>query len=218
MRLGTNRFWFFSMAAAPLFVLPLAHAFTDERMTLRKASGMVLGLSGALLLMGPGLRGLGSGAAVSLGQAACITASFCYAVASILTRRCPPVDPIMLSALSLLFGSCLLVPAMLWQEGVPVWQPGIAGWAILLLGIVPTAMAQLLRVQVIRTAGSIFMTLVNYLVPLWAMLFGALILSEALPMRFFIALGLILAGLSISQWSGLKRLAGARVAPAPPKR
>ncbi|WP_226780498.1 DMT family transporter [Oceaniglobus trochenteri] len=195
-----------SMAALPLFVLPLAHVFSDERLNLRKLLGVVLGFVGALVLMGPGLQGLGVGARESLAQAACIAAAICYAVASVLTRRCPPVDPVALSAISLIVGSVVLVPLMLLTEGVPVWQPGVSGWAIVLLGLVPTAMAAVLRVQVIRTAGSVFMTLVNYQVPLWSMAFGAWILSEALPLRFFAALLLILVGLAVSQWASLKRI------------
>jgi len=197
-----------AMAALPLVMLPMAHFFTDERMDPRKSIGMIVGFAGALVLMGPGLRGLGGGSLVALGQAACIGASVCYAVASVLTRRCPPVDPVVLSALSLAAGALFLMPAMLWVEGVPVWQPGVSGWAILVLGFVPTAAATVLRVIVIRSAGSVFMSLVNYQVPLWSMMFGALVLGEVLPLRFFAALMLILTGLAISQWMLLKRLAG----------
>ena len=56
------------------------------------------------------------------------------------------------------------------------------------------------------------MTLVNYQVPVWSMLFGVLVLNEVLPLRFFAALALILLGLAISQWAGLKRLFAARKA------
>lgn len=188
-----------SMAALPLFVLPLAHVFSDERLSLRKFLGVILGFVGALVLMGPGLAGLGRGAVDALAQAACLGAAVCYAIASILTRRCPPVDAVVLTAMTLIVGTVALVPAMLWFEGVPSWHPGVAGWSLLMLGLVPTGLAALLRVQVIRSAGSVFMTLVNYQVPLWSMLFGALILSEALPLRFFAALALILTGLAVSQ-------------------
>jgi len=67
-------------------------------------------------------------------------------------------------------------------------------------------MAALLRVQVIRSAGSVFMTLVNYQVPVWSMLFGVWILSEDLPFRFFAALALILTGLATSQWRSLRKI------------
>ncbi|MEY1554906.1 DMT family transporter [Yoonia sp. R2331] len=194
-----------SMAALPLFVLPLAHVFSDEPLSARKTAGVLLGFVGAVTLIGPGVLDMGQSTA-SLGQLACITASLSYAVSSILTRRCPPIDSIALATIGLCVGIAYLIPAMLLVEGVPTLADPRSTLAILFLGLVPTALAALLRVAVIRSAGSVFMTLVNYQVPLWSVLFGVLILNEVLPLRFFAALALILTGLAISQWPSLKRL------------
>ncbi len=193
-----------SMAAIPLMVLPLAHFFSDEPLNLRRFLGVCLGFSGALVLIGPGLLQLGQGTE-PLAQMACITAALCYAVSSILTRRCPPVDPVALAALTLLVGAALLLPIMLMTEGVPDWQGTRPTLALIVLGLVPTALANLLRVSITRSAGSVFLTLVNYQVPVWSMVFGAWILSEALPLRFYIALTLILTGMAISQWFSLRK-------------
>ncbi|MCF6443785.1 DMT family transporter [Nereida sp. MMG025] len=194
-----------SMAALPLFVLPLAHFFSDEKMSGRKLVGVCLGFTGALVLIGPGVLRIGTGWE-PLGQIACVAAALSYAVSSVMTRTCPPIDSVVMAALTLVVGSVCLIPAMLYFEGIPEWTGTRAAWAILFLGFVPTAFANLLRVATIRTAGSVFMTLVNYQVPLWSMLFGAWILSEDLPWRFFAALALILTGLAISQWLSLKKL------------
>ncbi|WP_170372248.1 DMT family transporter [Ruegeria arenilitoris] len=194
-----------SMAAIPLMVLPLAHFFSDEPLNARRFVGVSLGFTGALVLIGPGLAQLGSGAE-PLAQLACIGAAFCYSVASILTRRCPPIDPVVLAALTLVVGAVILLPIMLTTEGVPAPQGLRPTLALIVLGLVPTAFATLLRVSIIRSAGSVFMTLVNYQVPVWSMIFGAWILSEALPLRFYIALALILTGMAISQWFSLRRM------------
>jgi drug/metabolite transporter (DMT)-like permease len=185
-----------SMAAVPLFVLPLAHAFSDEPLTRRKVAGFALGFAGVVLLLGPSAF---DGGAATLARLACLAAALSYAISSVLTRRCPPVDPVALAAATLMVGAVVLVPAMLLVEGVPVWQGSVSGSAILFLGLVPTALAALLRVTVIRSAGSGFMTLTNYQVPLWSMGFGAVFLGEALPAAFFASLALILTGLAISQ-------------------
>jgi drug/metabolite transporter (DMT)-like permease len=137
---------------------------------------------------------------------ACIAAAFCYAVSSVVTRRCPPVDPFSYAAVTLLVGAIPLVPAMLLIEGVPSFTGLRPGLARLFLGLFPTALAALLRVSVIRSAGPVFMTFVNYQVPLWSVFFGWLVLSEDLPWRFFAALGLILFGVLISQWPSLRRI------------
>lgn len=194
-----------SMAALPLFVLPLSHVFTDEKMSLRTTLGVILGFVGAIVLIGPGVLRLGTGLE-PLGQLACIGASVSYAVSSVMTRRCPPIDPITMAALLLTVGAAALIPAMLIFEGIPSMGDPRPTIAIILLGLIPTALAALIRVATIRSAGAIFMTLVNYQVPVWSMIFGAWILSEVLPLRFFMALGLILLGLAISQGSNLKRL------------
>ncbi len=194
-----------SMAAIPLMVLPLAHFFSDEPMNLRRLVGVCLGFSGALVLIGPGLAQLGQGMQ-PLAQMACVTAALCYASSSILTRRCPPIEPMALAALTLLVGAVLLIPIMLLTEGLPSWQGTRPSLALIVLGLVPTAFATLLRVSITRSAGSVFLTLVNYQVPVWSMVFGAWILSEALPLRFYIALAMILTGLAISQWFTLQKM------------
>lgn len=189
-----------SMAALPLFVLPLAHVFVPgEHLSHRKVLGFGLGFTGALILMGWDVLGGGLDAMTTWGRAACLGAAMSYAVASILTRRCPPMDPLPLAAVTLCIGSVILIPAMLVAEGVPGAGSPKVLLALVALGVVPTALAALLRVQVIRTAGPSFMTLVNYQVPVWSMIFGATFLSEEIPPRFFAALALILLGLGISQ-------------------
>ena len=195
-----------SMAALPLFVLPLSHFFSDEKLSTRNLCGVSLGFLGAVVLIGPSVLKFGTGWE-PLGQLACIAAALSYAISSVMTRRCPPIDPISMATLLLVVGSVTLIPAMLLIEGVPTLAGRTSTIAIVFLGIVPTAIAALLRVQTIRSAGAVFMTLVNYQVPVWSMIFGAWILSEILPLRFFIALGLIMAGLMISQWTGLRKLA-----------
>ncbi len=129
-----------SMAALPLFVLPLAHIFTDEKLQLRSVLGVILGFVGAIVLIGPGLLRIGTGME-PLGQLACIAASISYAVSSIMTRRCPPIDPITMAALLLTVGTVALIPAMLFFEGVPTIIDARPTIAILVLGFVPTALA-----------------------------------------------------------------------------
>ncbi|RVV98722.1 DMT family transporter [Mesobaculum littorinae] len=194
-----------SLAAVPLFVLPLAHFFTDDTLSLRQVLGVLIGFSGPIVLIGPGLISAGAEGHV-MAQVACFSAAVFYATASIVTRRCPPVDPIVMAAITLCVGAVVLVPAMLAIEGVPHWAGAAPGVAIVALGLLPTAFAVLLRVVTIRSAGPVFMTLVSYQVPIWAMIFGVMFLGEALPWRFFAALLLIIAGLLVSQARALHRL------------
>lgn len=188
------------MAVVPLFVLPLAHYLVPgERMTLRRTLGFAIGFLGVLTLIG--LQAFASAGSdfESLARLACLAAALCYAIGSIITRLCPGVNMLSLSAAALLCGALMIVPAALWQEGVPSLPAGQSLLAVLYLGLVPTALAQVLLVQVARSAGPGFLSTVNYQVPVWSVFFGALLLNETLPPQLFAALGLILAGLLLSR-------------------
>jgi len=72
-----------SMAVLPLIVLPLAHVFSDEKLSARKTFGVVLGFIGALVLIGPGAFDFSEGS-LALPQLACIGASVSYAISSVI--------------------------------------------------------------------------------------------------------------------------------------
>ena len=96
-------------------------------------------------------------------------------------------------------------------EGPPPLPDSQTLWYVAFLGLVPTAAANLLRVTVVRSAGPVFLGLVNYQAPEWSVLFGAWILGEALPPSLIWAMALILVGVGLSQYGALRRLFGARV-------
>lgn len=195
-----------TMAVVPLFTLVLAHYFVPgDRLTGRKVAGFVLGLAGVVMLIGPGALTSGGAELEDIARIICILAAASYSTGSILTRRCPPVSLVAFSAMALLAATAMIVPVALLVEGVP--QPGAALplLAIVYLGLGPTALATLLLVQVIRTAGPSFLTQTNYHVPVWSVIFGAAFLSEALPAQFLLALGLILGGLALSRARAWRR-------------
>ena len=189
-----------TMAALPIFVLPLAHFFVPgEQIYVRKVIGFSVGFLGAVLLIGTSNLGVTEGGIETLARVACVTAAFCYACGSIATRQCPPVNELALSTGSLMVAALILTPIALIFDGLPK-QPSFTGtMAILYLGLIPTALAFIIKVAVTRSAGPSFMTLTNYQVPVWSVVFRSLFLGEILPVTLFIALGLILLGLAITQ-------------------
>jgi len=188
------------MAVVPLFVLPLAHLLVPgERMTLRRTFSFLIGFAGVVTLIGPKAFAAAGSDFESLARLACLGAALCYAIGSIITRLCPTVNLLSLSAAALSCGAAMIVPMALWQEGVPALPEGRSLWAVLYLGLVPTALAQVLLVQVARSAGPGFLSTVNYQVPVWSVFFGAVLLNEVLPPQLFAALVLILGGLLLSR-------------------
>ena len=211
----TSGFAGVSMAAVALIVLPLAHLFVPgERMTLRRVFGFGVGFVGVTILLGGQVFASTGNPLEPFGRAACVGAAACYATSSVIVRRLPPIDPFGLSALTLFFGSLVVFPAALTVEGAPV-MPSMDILAIIaVLGLIPTAGANLLRVLVIRSAGPVFMSLVNYQVPMWSVILGIVILGEPFKPILLVAMGLILSGLFISQWGALRRLFGRNATPS----
>ena len=107
----------------------------------------------------------------------------------------------------LLVAAALIVPPALLLEGWPPLPPLPALLGVLYLGVFPTALATVMLVFVVQSAGPSFMSLVNYQVPVWAVVLGLIVLGEELPSQFLGALVLILAGLALSQF-GRRRQAG----------
>lgn len=203
----TSSFTGVSMAAVALIVLPMAHfLLPGERMTWRKTLGFVIGFAGIVLLIGPGAFASSGAGMEPLGRLACLSAAGCYATSSVLMRRLPPLDPVGLSAATLLIGSAVVIPLALLNHGLPPNPGGKGLMLIALLGLVPTAAANLLRIIVARTAGPVFMSLTNYQVPVWSVLLGALVLGESLPPTLLWALLMILTGVALSQYGALRRL------------
>jgi drug/metabolite transporter (DMT)-like permease len=190
------------MAVVPLFVLPLSHFLVPgELMNRIKVIGFLFGFGGVLLLIGGG-KILASAAPSPLmftAQLACITASSCYAIGSIITRLCPPVSALSFAAAGLTIGGIILIPIALLIEGGPNASFGTAFAGLAYLAVFPTAIATILLTILFRRAGPPFLSLVNYQVPVWAVVIGAFVLDEALPGHFLIALAVILTGLFIAQ-------------------
>ncbi|TMV09509.1 DMT family transporter [Ruegeria sediminis] len=205
----TSGFTGVSMASVALMVLPLAHFLVPgERMTLRRATGFVIGFAGVSLLIGSQAFESSGEVRELPGRIACLSAAACYALTSVLMRRLPPVDPIGLSSVLLLIGASAAIPAAWAVEGPPPLPDHRTLFLVAFLGLVPTAAANLLRVTVVRTAGPVFMSLTNYQVPVWSVVLGAVFLGEPLPPALLWALLLILGGVGLSQYGALRRLFG----------
>ncbi|WP_240705153.1 DMT family transporter [Pacificoceanicola onchidii] len=205
----TSGFAGVSMATVALMVLPLAHFLVPgEQMTLRRLIGFLIGFVGVAVLIGPEALAPSGSALEPFGRLACVAAASCYAISSVTMRRMPAVDPIGLSAVPLIIGSALVIPVAFVMEGPPPLPDRDTLIVVAVLGLLPTAGANLLRVLVIRSAGPVFMSLTNYQVPLWSVFLGVLVLGEPLRASLLVALVLILAGVFLSQWGALKRLFG----------
>ncbi len=193
------------MATVPFYALVLAVMFVPgERFAWSKLAGLMIGFAGVMFLIGPAEILTGPGTA--LPRLACAGAALCYALGALFTRLAPPVDPLAYSAGGLGLAALLTLPAALVTEGLPQAPTPTGIVSLIYLALGPTALAAILLVRTIRSAGPTFVTLVNYMVPVWAVLFGVLLLNEALPSQIVIAMGLIFAGLAVNQSGAIQGL------------
>ena len=189
-----------TMAVVPLVVLPLSHYLVPgQKMTQIKIIGFVIGFIGVIILIGPSSVEVTNNSTIISAQIACILASVCYATGSIITKLTPPVNLVSFTSCSLLISALIMLPLAIIVDGLPNFYFDLSLLGLIYLGLFPTALATIMLVTLIRLKGPPFLSLVNYQVPVWALIFGLFILNEDLPTQFIIALLIILAGLGISQ-------------------
>ena len=203
------------MAIMPLTTVMLAHFFVaGERLNRYKAAGFLLGFFGIVVLMGPAvlleLRGSG---AVLLSQLSVLGGAVCYAVNTIIARHRPQSDALVAAAgVSLV--ACLIMTPVSALTGLPDPSaiPASALIALAVLGVVSTALATVVYFKLITLAGPSFLSLINYLIPAWAVLAGMLVLGERPGWTAFAGLALILAGIALAETKG-RKVADERAAP-----
>ena len=198
------------MTTMPLVILPLGHFLVPgEQITLRKLIGFLIGFAGVGVLIGPDVfLSIGSGSSVALlAQASCLVVVLGYATGAIIAKRAPQVGPLRFGSAVLILASLIAVPLALMLESPFSVAPSLTGMAaILYLGLVPTALATVLLMTLIGSAGPGFLSMVNYQVPLWAVVFGVVFLGETPSPRLGVALVMILFALAVAQSRlGLRR-------------
>jgi len=95
--------------------------------------------------------------------------------------------------------AAITVPFALLTEPLPSTLPFTPTSALIYAALLPTALGTIIRVQVITAAGSLFMNITSYMVPIWSVIFGITLMGEDLPAQLFTALALVLLGIFISQ-------------------
>ena len=181
-------------SSVPIFVAILAFWLVpSERSTGWRLAGVGLGLAGVAVLAGIHPAGGWRGA---LGTGAIIVASVSYAAANLYAGRRMAVGGPVLAAGSMVTASIVLLPFALTTlpSHAPGWKSIVSG---VVLGLLGTAIAQILSYRMIRIYGSSRAVLVAYMLPAFALFYGALFLSESISLQKLAGLVLILGGVAL---------------------
>jgi len=188
-------------ASVPIFLAILAFWFVpSERSTGLRAVGVVVGIAGVAVLAGVHPEGGWNGA---LGTGAIVLASISYAAANLYAGRRMGVGGPVLASASMVVAFVVLAPLAL--ASLPSHAPGwksVGSGAV--LGVFGTALAQILAYRLIRLYGSSRAVLVAYMLPAFALAYGAVFLHEAVTIQKLVGLLLILGGVGLG--SGALRL------------
>ena len=194
------------MAVMPLTTVFLAHLFTgDEKLNTRKLAGVILGLAGLVVLIGPAkLTSLGT---ETIRQLAVAGAALCYGINAIITKRLLSIPPMALAAAIIAVSAVMMIPASLILDQPWTLSPSSPSlWATIGLGVLQTALATLIMFQLIARQGATFFAQINFLVPLAGVAYGVIFLAERPAANAYLALAIILTGIAIARSGMGKRL------------
>jgi len=188
-------------STVPIFVALLAIRLRpSERPTGTRLVGILVGLVGVAVLSGLHPQG---GRWAVVGTLAVVLSSLCYARANLYTQEhFAKTPPLVTATAALLIGAIVILPFGLIQlpNEVPSWK---ALGSIAALSMGGTAIGSLVLYRMLTAYGSSRTTLVTYLLPAFALFYGAVLLDEALTANAVAGLVLILSGVALG--SGLVR-------------
>ena len=183
-------------ATTPFFAIVIAHFLTaDEKMSKNRVLGIVIGIIGVAVMIGPSVVGTADSAL--LAQLAILGAAISYAFAGVFGRRFAGTPPLVTAAGQVTASTILLLPVALivdrpWQLPMPTLETWGAVLGVALLG---TALAYIIYFRVLRTAGATNLMIVTLLVPVSAIWLGVVFLGESLNTGQIAGMALIGAGL-----------------------
>jgi len=189
------------MATMPITTIMLSHFFlVDEKMNKQKFIGFVISFFGVFVLIYRDNLFINSSFSSTLeSQLLVMLGSTLYSVAAIYGKKYKMTDPVSASTGTILFATFFMTIYLLFiEDSNPNLSQLMLNTNILLLGILCTAIATIIYFQILQTSGASFLSIMNFLIPLWAILFGILILDDAFSWNYILGLGVILLGIKLA--------------------
>ena len=187
-------------ATVPLFTIVIAHlALHDDKMTVQKVLGLLIGFAGVVVLMS---KDLGQSASPVLGQAAVVLACAFYAGSSVYARRSTENMPGILRSAGPLISSTVVMwlATFFIEKPVKIPQLPITWIALLWLGVLGSGFAFILNYYLIHEIGPTRTTMVTYLFPLGGVILGVSFLGEKLSWQLLAGAALIISSLAVANW------------------
>jgi drug/metabolite transporter (DMT)-like permease len=193
-------------ATVPLFGALVAWAWLGDKPTVSRSVGLAIGFGGVVLLAGgqASFKPNASGIAPAWAVLACLAATTCYALSASFTKKhIPSLPPLVTATGSQLGASLALALPALWFR--PDHLPSATAlWSLITVGVLCTGVAYILYFKLIENAGPARALTVTFLVPVFAIAYGVLLLGESVTAWMVACGAVILVGTALS--SGLVKL------------
>lgn len=184
-------------ASVPLFGGLIGFLWLGQRPTRQRLLGLLVGFGGVLVLAWPRLTNASDWRAV----VAALGGAVLYALAAHITQRSlSGVSPLVVATGSQAAAAVFLLPlaAFTWPAVAPTTQ----GWSYAVaLGSVCTALAFAMYFRLLARAGPATAMSVTYLIPVFGVTWGALLLDERLPASAVLGALLVLGGVALATWT-----------------
>lgn len=192
-------------ATVPLFTILIAHyLLRDDKMTLPKVLGLLIGFAGVVVLVS---KDFGSSPSSLLGQGAVVLASAFYASSAVYARRTTEDAPSIMRSAGPLISSTLAMwlATLVFESPVRIPQAPVTWIALLWLGVLGSGLAFIMMYYLIHEIGPTRTSMVTYLFPLGGVILGVSFLGEHLSWQLLAGAALIVASLIVANLQPKRR-------------
>jgi len=189
------------MATMPISTILLSHLFLDdEKMNKQKFIGFIISFLGVFILIYRDDLFINNSISETFeSQLLVILGATLYAFAAIYGKKYKITDPLSASTGTILFATFFMTIYLIFiDQSKPSYSNLLLDVNILLLGVLCTAIATVIYFQILQSEGASFISMMNFLIPLWAILFGIIILNDQFSWNYILGLLVILFGIKLA--------------------
>ena len=189
------------MATMPISTILLSHLFLDdEKMNKQKFIGFIISFLGVFILIYRDDLFINNSISETFeSQLLVILGATLYAFAAIYGKKYKITDPLSASTGTILFATFFMTIYLIFiDQSKPSYSNLLLDMNILLLGVLCTAIATVIYFQILQSEGASFISMMNFLIPLWAILFGIIILNDQFSWNYILGLLVILFGIKLA--------------------
>ena len=196
------------MSPMPLLTLALsALILKNEKINFLKVLSFLIAAFGLIVLFGfENFSQLGGENKIKFySQLAVLLAATCYGLNAIISKLVPDINFISLATGTTIASVIIIFPFAIFFE--PFWMENFSIKSILAIsvqGVFATAIANLLFFKIIQLEGPVFLSLINFMIPLIAYFSGVIFLGEIIRVNVLVSLAMILFALCLNHISSIK--------------